>query len=61
MTVSRFTVPTAEQAEILREMGMDPEAYVVHLAREDAMWLLHLKTRNEVMITINRRVKHGSK
>lgn len=62
MAANKFSVPNAQQEEILREMGMDPEAFVVRLAREDAVWLLHLKTRHEVMISINeRRTKNGSK
>ena len=61
MAAGKLSVPNAQQEGILREMGMDPEMFVVRTAREDAIWLLHLKTRHEVMITINRREGNGSK
>lgn len=61
MSSTKFSVPTAAQEEIIRELGMNPEAYVIRTSREDAMWLLHLKSRHEVMITINRRAENGSK
>lgn len=57
MAASKFSVPSAEQEEIIRSMGIDPAGFVVRLAREDSLTLLHLKTRNEVMITINRSMR----
>lgn len=61
MAAGKLSVPNAQQESILRELGMDPEMFVIRTAREDAIWLLHLKTRHEVMITINRREGNGSK
>lgn len=50
-----FTVPSPEQEVLLRELGMDPEAYAVKLASEDTVWLLHYKSRHEVVIHVNQR------
>lgn len=53
-----YTVPTVEQERLLRELGMDPAEYAVKLASEETLWLLHYRTRHEVVVHINRRVAH---
>lgn len=50
-----YTVPTVEQERLLRELGMDPAEYAVRLASEDTLWLLHYRTRHEVVVHVNQR------
>ncbi len=56
-----FTEPNAEQKALCREVNIDPAGYVVILDNERLLVMLHLKSRNEVTIHKNRRVKNGSK
>ena len=58
--MGQFTVPNREQRELCRECGIDPDGFQVILDNDRSLWLLHLKSRNEVMISKNVRVKHGS-
>lgn len=52
-----FTVPNARQRELCLECGIDPEGFMVILENDRALMLLHLKSRNEVSIYKNERVK----
>ena len=55
-----FTVPNEEQKRLCRECGVDPEGFMVILENDRCLALLHLKSRNEVSIYKNVRVKkHG--
>ena len=54
-----FTVLDEEQMALCRECGIDPEGFMVILDNDRCLMLLHLKSRNEVMIQKNRRAKHG--
>lgn len=55
-----FTVPNKEQRKLLQECGIEPAGYAVTLEDEDRLCLLHLKSRNEIMICKNRRVTNGN-
>lgn len=55
-----FTVLDEEQSALCRECGIDPEGFMVILDNDRCLTLLHLKSRNEVMISKNVRVSHGS-
>lgn len=55
-----FAVPNQEQKELLRECGIDPQGYAVVLDDKDHLCLLHLKSRNEILICKNRRVTNGN-
>lgn len=55
-----FTVLDEEQSALCRECGIDPEGFMVILDNDRCLMMLHLKSRNEVMISKNVRVKHGS-
>ena len=55
-----FKVLDEEQSALCRECGIDPEGFMVILDNDSCLTLLHLKSRNEVMIQKNRRAKHGS-
>lgn len=58
--MGQFSVPNAVQQALCRECGIDPEGFVVILDNDRILTLLHLKSRNEVMISKNRRVQNGS-
>lgn len=45
-----ITVPTEQEARIIRENGMDPERYGVQHRAEDYIVLLCFKTRDTVTI-----------
>ena len=53
-----FTVPDMEEAALMQELGLDPEGYAVVHSSEDLLWLLHYRSRHEIVIHINRRVVH---
>lgn len=55
-----FKMLDEEQSALCRECGIDPEGFMVILDNDRCLMLLHLKSRNEVMISKNVRVKHGS-
>ena len=55
MAAAKFLVPNEEQARWLRECGIDPQGYVVRSDSDNSLCLLHLKTRNEVLISKNKR------
>lgn len=55
-----FTVPNVEETELLLELGLEPDAFAVVLSSEDTLWLMHYKSRHDLVIHINRRVKHDS-
>ena len=58
--ISGFSVPNQAQKEILKECGINPQGYAVMLDDKDRLCLLHLKSRNEIMICKNRRKTNGS-
>ena len=60
MAASKFSVPNETQVRFCRECGIDPMGYVVRSDSEDTLVLLHLKTRNEVLISKNRRKNSGN-
>lgn len=44
----------------MREMGIDPEGYAIMTDNEDTMTARHLKTRHDIFISKNRRVKRDN-
>lgn len=56
MATMSFTVPNQAQTALLREMGIDPNGYVIMTDNEDTMTARHLKTRHDIFISKNRRV-----
>lgn len=56
MVTISFTVPNQAQTALLREMGIDPDVYVIMTDNEDTMTARHLKTRHDIFILKNRRV-----
>lgn len=54
-----FAVLNEAQSALCRECGIDPEGFLVILDNDRCLMLLHLKSRNEVMIQKNRRGAHG--
>lgn len=56
-----FTVPDLEQAALMGELGLTPEEYAVVLSSEDTLWLMHYRSRHEVVVHINRRVLNDRK
>lgn len=56
-----FKVLNEEQTALVQRCGMDPESVVVILENERCLWLLHLKSRNEISIHKYGREKDGSK
>lgn len=50
MAASKFRVPTAEEKEILRRNGIDPEGVAVVLRDEDSIRLIRHKTRDYITI-----------
>lgn len=55
-----FKVPNQEQRKLLQECGIEPAGYAVTFDDKDRLCLLHLKSRNEIMICKNRRVTNGN-
>ena len=55
--MSDFKVPTEEQRSLLMECDIDPEGYVVRTDNDRSMCVLHLKTRNEILIMKNERMR----
>lgn len=45
-----YKVPTAEEKEILRKNGMDPEVFMVKYHYEDLLHVFNLDTRNDIRI-----------
>ncbi|MBQ3193759.1 MAG: hypothetical protein IJB59_09360 [Oscillospiraceae bacterium] len=58
--MGQFTVPNDAQRELCRDCGIDPAGFMVILDNDRVLAMVHLKSRNEVMISKNVRVKHGS-
>lgn len=62
--MANYTVPTAEQKQLCRDCGINPEGMAVILENDSILAMLHLKTRNEVTITKGelqkRREQHGN-
>lgn len=52
-----FAVPDEEESKLMKSVGLDPNDYAVILSNEDTLWLMHYKTRHELMIKPNRMVK----
>lgn len=45
-----FTAPTPEEKQILRDIGINPEDVVVRSHSEQALLVMHLLTRHNIMI-----------
>ena len=60
MATVNFTVPDQEQSMFMREMGIDPDGYAIMTDNEDTMTARHLKTRHDIFISKNRRVKNDN-
>lgn len=58
--MGRFSVLNQEQAQLVRDIGMDPDQFVVLVDNERAMYLMHIKSRNEVTIHKKQGVYRGS-
>lgn len=50
MAMSKFPVPTEEEAEILRRNGIDPDRVTVMNRSEDTIWLKCYRTGDEITI-----------
>lgn len=55
--MSDFSVPNEEQRKLMQDCGIDPSGYAVTTDNERTLSALHLKTRNEIMIIKNERMK----
>lgn len=55
-----FTVPNAQQVALLRKCGIEPKELAVILDNDRILCVLHLKSRNEIMISKNRREENGN-
>lgn len=60
MATVGFAVPDQEQSALMREMGIDPDGYAIMTDNEDTMTARHLKTRHDIYISKNRRVKRDN-
>ena len=58
--MGQFTALNDEQAGWVREIGADPREFSLILDNEQCMVLMHMKSRNELMLYKNRRVKRGN-
>lgn len=47
----KYTVPDEQQAKIIRENGIDPNAVAVYMTGEDYLRLLVYETRDMITIT----------
>lgn len=50
MAATKFRVPTAEEIEILRRNGIDPEGLAVRCRSDHAIHLVRLSTRDEISL-----------
>ena len=57
--MGEFTMPNAAQRELCAACGIDPEGYVIIRENDRLLTMLHLKSRNEIMISKNEVKKHG--
>lgn len=57
ISIIDFPIPDEEQAQLLREMDIDPTKYTILRELEDGLLLKNYGTGNEVRIYINRRTK----
>lgn len=48
--MGEFAVPTKEQQDLCLECGIDPKGILVILENDGVLAMLHMKTRNEVLI-----------
>lgn len=48
--MSKYTVPTEAQAEILRKNGIDPDVVVVVMADDKLLHVMNLYTRADITI-----------
>ena len=55
--ITEFPIPDEEQAQLLREMDIDPTKYTILHELEDGLLVKNYGTGNEVRIYINRRTK----
>ncbi len=52
--MSKWKMPTREQAEAAVDLGLDPEGIAVSEVGEDAYIILHFKSGNEYYVGTNR-------
>lgn len=50
MATTKFRMPTAEEKEIIRRNGIDPEGVAVMYRDSDTIHLIRHKTRDEITI-----------
>ena len=55
--ITEFPIPDEGQAQLLREMDIDPTRYTILNVLDDGLFLKNYGTGNEVRIYINRRTK----
>lgn len=55
--MSDFSTPDATQRQLMESCGIDPSGYAVICDNERTLAALHLKTRNEIMILKNERMR----
>lgn len=57
ISITDFPIPDEVQAQLLREMDIDPTKYTILHELDDGLFLKNYGTGNEVRIYINRRTK----
>ena len=58
--MSDFRVPNEEQRKLMEDCGIEPKGYAVMTDNDRTLSVIHLKTRNEIMILKNERLRnHG--
>ncbi len=58
--MGHFSVLNQEQAQLVKDTGMDPEQFVVIFENDRHLAMLHTKSRSEVTIHKNEVKSHGS-
>lgn len=57
--MGKFSVLNEQQRKLCQECGINPEGLAVILENDTVLWMLHLKTRNEISIQKNRSMRNG--
>lgn len=57
ISITDYPIPDEEQAQLLREMDIDPTKYTILHVMDDGLFLKNYGTGNEMRIYINRRTK----
>ena len=52
--MAKVTLPTEEQAKLLRSAGIDPEKVVIQVDNREYICCMNLKTRDEITVRFNK-------